>query len=119
LVYAPLFFISAKLGQGINEVIKQALKVYKERSKRIHTAEVNSVIQKAISTHNPPQKSGKRLKLFYASQTDVNPPNFVFFVNDTRLVHFSFQRFLENKLRQSFGFEGTPIRLVFKTRSKQ
>ncbi|UCE98486.1 MAG: ribosome biogenesis GTPase Der [Dehalococcoidia bacterium] len=119
LVYAPLFFISAKLGQGIDKVIKQALKVYKERSKRIQTAEVNSVIQKAISTHNPPQKAGKRLKLFYASQIDVNPPNFVFFVNDTRLVHFSFRRFLENKLRQSFGFEGTPIRLVFKTRSKQ
>ncbi|UCG54050.1 MAG: ribosome biogenesis GTPase Der [Dehalococcoidia bacterium] len=119
MVYAPLFFISAKLGQGIDKVIKQAFKVYKERSKRIPTAEVNSMLQKAMSTHNPPQKAGKRLKLFYTSQTDVNPPNFVFFVNDVNLVHFSFRRFLENRLRQSFGFEGTPIRLVFKTRSKQ
>ncbi len=119
MVYAPLLFISAKIGLGIDKVIKQAFKVYKERSKRIPTAEVNSFMQLVMSAHNPPQKAGKRLKLFYASQADVNPPSFIFFVNDARLVHFSFRRFLENKLHQAFGFEGIPLHLVFKTRSKQ
>ena len=117
--YASLLFISAKLGQGVDEVIKQAFKVYTERFKRIPTAEVNSVIQQAVSAHNPPQKSGRRLKLLYATQADTNPPTFVFFVNDTRLMHFSFQRYLENKLRSSFGFDGTPLRLVFKTRGEK
>jgi GTP-binding protein len=117
--YAPLLFISAKLGQGVDKVIKQAFKVYTERFKRIPTAEVNSVIQQAVSAHNPPQKGGKRLKLLYATQADTNPPTFVFFVNDTHLMHFSFQRYLENKLRRSFGFDGTPLRLVFKSRGEQ
>ncbi|MCJ7769820.1 MAG: ribosome biogenesis GTPase Der [Dehalococcoidales bacterium] len=117
--YASLLFISAKLGQGVDEVIKQAFKVYTERFKRIPTAEVNSVIQQAVSAHNPPQKSGRRLKLLYATPADTNPPTFVFFVNDTRLMHFSFQRYLENKLRSSFGFDGTPLRLVFKTRGEK
>ena len=117
--YAPLLFISAKLGQGVDKVIKQAFKVYAERFKRIPTAEVNSVIQQAVSAHNPPQKGGKRLKLLYATQADTNPPTFVFFVNDTRLMHFSFQRYLENKLRRSFGFDGTPLRLAFKSRGEQ
>ncbi len=117
--YAPLFFISAKLGQGIDKVIKQAFKVYEERFKRIPTAEVNSIIQQAVSAHTPPQKSGKRLKLLYATQADINPPTFVFFVNDTSLIHFSFKRYLENALRRSFGFDGTPLRLAFKSRGEQ
>ncbi len=117
--YAPLLFISAKLGQGLDKVIKQAFGVYQERFKRIPTAEVNSVIQQAVSTHNPPQKFNRRLKLLYATQADVNPPTFVFFINDTHLMHFSFQRYLENSLRRAFGFEGTPLRLVFKTRGEK
>jgi GTP-binding protein len=117
--YAPLLFISAKLGQGLDKVIKQAFGVYQERFKRIPTAEVNSVIQQAVSTHNPPQKFNRRLKLLYATQADVNPPTFVFFINDTHLMHFSFQRYLENSLRRAFGFEGTPLRFVFKTRGEK
>jgi len=117
--YAPILFISAKLGQGVDKVIKQAFKIYTERFKRIPTAEVNSVVQQAVSSHTPPQKSGKRLKFLYATQAGTNPPTFVFFVNDTRLMHFSFQRYLENKLRQSFGFDGTPLRLAFKSRGEQ
>ncbi len=117
--YAQLFFISAKLGQGINKIIKQSFKVYEERFKRIPTAEVNSVIHKAVSAHTPPQKSGKRLKLLYATQADINPPTFVFFVNDTRLIHFSYKRYLENMLRRSFGFDGTPLRLAFKSRGDE
>ena len=117
--YAPLLFISAKLGQGLDRVISQASKVYQERLKRIPTAEVNSIIQQAIATHSPPRKGSRRLKFLYATQAEVNPPTFVFFVNDSRLMHFSYRRYLENKLRHSFGFEGTPIQLVFKTRGEE
>lgn len=117
--YAPLLFISAKLGHGVDRVINQAFRVYQERLKRIPTAEVNNVVQQAIADHSPPRGGSKRLKFLYATQAEVNPPTFVFFVNDTRLMHFSYQRYLENKLRQSFGFNGTPLRLVFKTRGEQ
>jgi len=119
LPYAPLLFISAKLGQGIDKVIKQASGVYQERLKRISTAALNSTIQQALAAHTPPRKGKKRLNLLYATQAEINPPTFVFFVNDATMVHFSFQRYIENKLRQAFGFEGTPLRLIFKTRSEQ
>jgi GTP-binding protein len=117
--YAPLLFISAKLGHGVDKVINQALKVYQERLKRIATAEVNSIVQQAVAAHSPPRSGRRQLKFLYTTQADVNPPTFVFFVNDARLMHFSYQRYLENKLRQSFGFSGTPLRLVFKNRSEQ
>ena len=117
--YASLLFISAKLGQGVDKVINQALKVYQERLKRIATAEVNSLVQQVVAAHSPPRSGRRQLKFLYATQADVNPPTFVFFVNDARLMHFSYQRYLENKLRQSFGFAGTPLRLVFKTRGEQ
>ncbi|MFC1920817.1 ribosome biogenesis GTPase Der [Chloroflexota bacterium] len=116
--YAPVIYISAKTGQGVNKVMPQAYKVYQERLKRFATAEVNSVVQKAVAAHNLPRSGNKRLKLFYATQAEVNPPTFVFFVNDAKMIHFSYQRYLENKLRQSFGFAGTPLRLVFKNRSE-
>ena len=119
LPYASLLFISAKLGQGIDKVAKQAFEVYRERLKRIPTAVLNSTIQQALAAHAPPRKGKKRLNLLYATQAEVNPPTFVLFVNDANMVHFSFQRYIENKLRQAFGFEGTPLRLIFKTRSEQ
>jgi len=116
--YAPIIYISAKTGQGVNKIMPQAYEVYQERHKRLPTAEVNSIVQQAIAAHNLPRKGKRRLKLFYATQAEVNPPTFVFFVNDAKLIHFSYQRYLENKLRQSFGFAGTPLRLVFKNRSE-
>ena len=116
--YAPLLFISAKLRQGVDKVITQALKVYQERLKRIPTAELNSLVQQVIAAHSPPRSGRRQLKFLYATQAEVNPPTFVFFVNDPKLIHFSYRRYLENKLRQSFGFAGTPIRLVFKTRGE-
>jgi GTP-binding protein len=119
LSYAPLLFISAKLGHGVDKIIDQASRVYQERLKRIPTAEVNSVIQQAIAEHTPPRKGRRLLKFLYATQAEIKPPTFVFFVNDARLMHFSYQRFLENKLRQAFGFEGTPLRLIFKTRGEK
>jgi len=116
--YAPVVYISAKFGQGVDKVMPQACQVYQERLKRLSTAEVNNVVQQAVAAHNLPRKGSKQLKVFYATQAEVNPPTFVFFVNDAKLIHFSYQRYLENKVRQEFGFGGTPLRLVFKTRGE-
>ena len=116
--YAPVLYISAKFGQGVDKVLPQVCQVYEERLKRIPTAVVNSVVQQAVATHNLPRVGKKQLKILYATQAEVNPPTFVFFVNDPKLIHFSYQRYLENKLRQSFNFVGTPLRLAFKARGK-
>jgi len=116
--YALVSYISAKLGWGVDKIIPQVCQVYRERLKRLPTAAVNSVVQQAVADHTLPRIGSKQLKILYATQAEVNPPTFVFFVNDTKLTHFSYQRYLENKLRQSFGFVGTPLRLVFKTRGE-
>ena len=116
--YAAVLYISAKFGQGVDRVMPEVCRVYQERFKRLPTAAVNSVVQQAVAAHNLPRAGAKQLKILYATQAEVNPPTFVFFVNDTELIHFSYRRYLENKLRQSFGFTGTPLRLVFKTRSE-
>ena len=117
--YAPVVYSSAKFGQGVDRVMPQAFEVYQERQKRIPTTEVNALVQQAVAAHNLPRKGKKQLKILYATQAEVNPPTFVFFVNDPKLIHFSYQHYLENKLRQSFGFAGTPLRFVFKTRGEQ
>jgi GTP-binding protein len=116
--YAPVVYGSAKFGQGVDRVMPQAFEVYQERQKRVATTEVNSLVQQAVAAHNLPRKGRKQLKILYATQAEVNPPTFVFFVNDPSLIHFSYQHYLENKLRQSFGFAGTPLRFVFKTRGE-
>jgi len=116
--YASILYVSAKLGQGVDKVMPQAKQVYQERLKRLPTSVVNRVVQEAVAAHSLPRSGGKQLKLLYATQAEVNPPTFVFFVNDAKLIHFSYQRYLENKLRQAFGFVGTPFRLVFKTRGE-
>ncbi len=119
MTYAPVVYTSAKFGQGVDKVMPQVFEVYQERQKRMPTTEVNRVVQQAVAAHNLPRKGTKRLKILYATQAEVNPPTFVFFVNDPRLIHFSYQHYLENKLRRAFGFAGTPLRLVFKTRGEQ
>ncbi len=118
ITYAPVMYTSAKFGQGVDKLMPLVCQVYQERHKRLATAEVNAVIQQAVATHTLPRSGRKQLKILYATQAEVNPPTFVFFVNDTKLIHFSYQRYLENKLRQVFGFTGTPLRLVFKTRGE-
>ncbi len=97
----------------------QVIQVYQERLKRLTTATVNGVVQQAVSSHNRPHRRGKQLKIYYATQAEVNPPTFVFFTNDAKLIHFTYRRFLENKLREAFGFAGTPLRMVFKTRGEE
>lgn len=117
--YAPILYTSAKTGQGVNKILPLALEIYQERQKRLSTSTVNNVIQQAVAAHNRPTSHGKQLKVFYATQAEVNPPTFVFFTNDAQLVHFSYRRFLENTLRKAFGFTGTPIILNFKTRGEE
>jgi GTPase len=117
--YAPILFTSATEGSGISEIMPQAVAIYKQRLKRVGTSELNSTVEQVLATHTPPHKGARILKFLYATQAEVNPPTFVFFVNDARLMHFSYQRFLENQLRESYGFEGTPLRLIFKTRGEQ
>jgi GTP-binding protein len=116
--YAPVLYISAKSEQGVSKIMPQVCQVYQERLKRLSTTMVNSVVQQAVAAHTLPRIGSKQLKILYVTQAEVNPPTFVFFVNDAKLLHFSYQRYLENKLRQSFGFAGTPLRLVFKTRGE-
>jgi GTP-binding protein len=116
--YAPILYTSAMSGQGVGKIMPQVIQVHRERLKRLSTATVNSTIQQAVAVHNRPGNRKKQLKVFYATQAEVNPPTFVLFTNDASLVHFSYRRYLENKLRQAFGFSGTPLRLIFKTRGE-
>jgi GTP-binding protein len=116
--YAPILYTSAKTGQGVNKIMPQVSQVYRERLKRLPTAAVNNVIQQAVAAHSRPTSQGKQLKIFYVTQAEANPPTFIFFTNDARLVHFSYKRFLENQLRKAFGFTGTPLRIIFKTRGE-
>jgi len=118
LSWAPLTFISAKFSQRIPTALEAAIKVSDERKKRVSTANLNRLLQEAISEHAPPSKPGRWLKFMYATQADVRPPTFVFFVNDAKQVQFGYKRYLENRLRDRFGFEGTPIRLVFRNRQE-
>ncbi|HJX13540.1 MAG TPA: GTP-binding protein, partial [Dehalococcoidales bacterium] len=117
--YAPVLYTSAKTGQGVDKIMPQVSQVYRERLKRLTTATVNSVVQQAVASHPRPHSRNKQLKVYYATQAEVNPPTFVFFTNDAKLVHFSYRRYLENTLRKSFGFDGTPLRMVFKTRGEE
>jgi GTP-binding protein len=112
----PILFISALKGQRVHQVLETANRVWEGRFHRIATADLNRVLRAAVQKHPAPTKGTKRLKLFYLSQVAVNPPVFLFHVNDTRLVHFTYKRYLENQLREAFPFEGTPLRLSFRPR---
>ena len=114
--YAPVVFISAKLGLRVGQVLDAALQVIEEREKRVSTAQLNKVLKDAVAKHQPPSRPGKWVKFFYATQADVAPPTFLFFCNDPKAIHFSYRRYLENELREAFGFEGTPLRLSFRSR---
>jgi GTP-binding protein len=116
MAHAPVVFISAKTGQRVGQVIEAALNVLEQRGKRVSTAALNKMLREAVSKHQPPSRPGKWVKFFYATQADVSPPTFVFFTNDPKQIHFSYRRYLENELRSTFGFEGTPLRISFRNR---
>lgn len=117
--YAPVLFASAKTGYHVKSILETALKVADMRYLRVPTSRLNEVVQDAIRRHNPTVIHSKPLKIYYATQAQVNPPTFIFFVNDTEGVHFSYERYLENRLREAFGFGGTGIRLQFRPRSNK
>ena len=114
--YVPICFTSALLGHGISELMALATDVYQERLRRIPHGRLQYAVMGALADHTPPSKGPRRLKIDQVRQVDVNPPTFVFAVNDPELVHFSYQRYLENRLRSAFGFTHTHLRLVFRRR---
>lgn len=116
--YAPILFISAKTGQRVHKLFELITSAYEESRKRITTGMLNNVLADAVSRVQPPTDRGKRLKVYYITQTGIAPPNFVMFCNDAKLFHFSYQRYLENKLREVFGFKGTPIRVVIRQKGE-
>lgn len=116
MAYAPVVFISAKLGLRVGQTMDAALTVITERNKRVSTAQLNKVLREAVAKHQPPSRPGKWIKFFYATQADTSPPTFIFFCNDPKQIHFGYRRYLENELREAFGFQGTPLRLSFRSR---
>ncbi|HEY6057426.1 MAG TPA: ribosome biogenesis GTPase Der, partial [Candidatus Limnocylindrales bacterium] len=116
LDFAPVVSISAKTGQRVGRVLELAVDIWGERRKRIPTGELNRVVSAATSRQPPPIVKGRRPKIFYATQVAVAPPTFIFFAHAADAIHFSHRRYLENRLREAFGFDGTPIRLVFRER---
>mgnify|MGYP002523505465 FL=1 len=117
--YYVSLYVSAKTGLRTDKIVALAEKVYENASRRISTGTLNDVVSDAVAATEPPAKSGRRLKIYYATQPDVCPPKIVFFVNDSSLVHFSYRRYLENSLRRAFDFSGTPIKLVFNNRKEE
>jgi len=117
--YVPVLFISAKTGQRVQQVLEVALEVCSERQRRISTADLNRLLQDAVAHHPPKTKAGQQLKFYYVTQPEVDPPTFVFFVNNRKLVHFTYERYLENRIRDLHGFLGTPLRLVFRSRGEE
>lgn len=115
--YAPSVFISAKTGQRINHLFENIVHVANTSALRIKTGLLNDVLAQATSRVQPPTDKGRRLKIYYMTQTSVKPPTFVFFCNSAELFHFSYQRYLENRLREAFDFSGTPIRFIIRERS--
>jgi GTP-binding protein len=116
LPWVPIVFISAKTGQRIENVLDLALSIRDERSKRIPTGVLNESVRRALAEHQAPSAGGRQLKILYITQVGIDPPTFVVKVNDPKLVHFGFRRFLENRLREKFGFFGTPMRMYFRER---
>jgi GTP-binding protein len=117
LDFAPILSISAKTGQRVGRVLEAAVDIWGERRKRVSTGELNRLLMSATERTPPPPVRGRRPKIFYATQAAVAPPTFVFFCSDGSAVHFSYRRYLENQLRETFGFDGTPIKLVFRDRT--
>lgn len=117
--YVAMLFISAKNGQRVNKVLEAVDEAFEQSRRRIPTGQLNDVVGEAVTMNEPPSDKGRALKIYFATQAAVQPPTFILFVNDTEIVHFSYERYLENFFRKSFGFEGTPIRLIFRNRKKE
>ena len=117
--YAPVLYISALTGQRVQRVLETVRSVHEQATRRITTGLLNDILTDAQAALQPPATSGRRLKIYYATQQAVQPPTFVFFINDETLMHFSYERYLENQFRKAFGFEGTPLKFVLREKSKK
>jgi GTP-binding protein len=117
--YAPIMTVSALTGQRVNKILDAVDEVYSFRNLRVSTGVLNDIITEAVLMNQPRMVRGKRLKIFYGTQVAVNPPKFLIFVNDSEIVHFSYQRYLENKIRDSFEYKGTPIVIEFRSRGEK
>ncbi|MDI9495409.1 MAG: ribosome biogenesis GTPase Der [Bacillota bacterium] len=117
--YAPILTVSALTGQRVNKILEVVDEVYSFRNLRISTGVLNDILTEAVLMNQPATVKGKRLKIFYGTQVAVNPPKFLIFVNDKEIVHFSYERYLENKIREAFEYRGTPINIEFRNRSEK
>lgn len=117
--YAELLFISAQTGQRLPKLFETIDAVIENHSLRIATGVLNEIMSEAVAMQQPPSDKGKRLKLYYITQVSVEPPTFVIFVNDKELMHFSYTRYIENKIRESFGFRGTPLKFIIRERKEK
>ena len=117
--YAEIMFISAKTGQRLPKLFDMIDFVIANHAMRIETGVVNEIMAEAVALQQPPSDKGKRLKLYYITQVSVKPPTFVIFVNDKQLMHFSYTRYIENKIREAFGFKGTPLRFIIRERKEE
>lgn len=117
LDYAPIIFVSANTKQRVHQILPIIQRVNENHSMRIQSSILNEVIEDAVARNPAPTDKGRRLRLYYATQVAIKPPTFVVFVNESELMHFSYERFLENRIRDTFDFEGTPIRLITRTRA--
>jgi len=119
MTYAPIIFVSAKTGQRLNNIYEQIVYVHDQTNIRISTGMLNDILGDATTKIQPPSDKGKRLKIYYMTQISVAPPAFVIFCNDIELFHFSYQRYIENCLRDTFGFKGTPIKLLIRMKGEE
>ena len=119
LQYAPVLYASALTGQRVGRITELVKYVAEQQSMRIKTSVLNELIRDAVSVNPPPMHRGKQLKILFMTQVGVAPPKFILFVNDPKLMHFSYLRFIENRLRESFGFEGTPLQLIVRAREEE
>ena len=117
--YAEIVYISAVTGQRINRLFMLLETVIQNHQQRIATGVLNEILTEAVAMQQPPSDKGKRLRLYYMTQVGVKPPTFVIFVNDKKLMHFSYQRYIENKIREAFGFRGTPIKIFIRERKEK
>ena len=117
--YAELIFISAKTGQRFPKIFDMLDAVIENHAMRVQTGVLNEILAEAVAMKQPPSDKGKRLKLYYMTQVSVKPPTFVVYINDRQLMHFSYTRYIENQIRNTFGFRGTPIHIIARERKEK
>ena len=116
--YAEIIFISAKTGQRLHRIYEMIDVVIENNSMRVATGVLNEIMTEAVAMQQPPSDKGKRLKIYYITQVAVKPPTFVIFVNDKQLMHFSYTRYIENRIRDAFGFRGTSLKFIIRERKE-